>query len=263
MEIFGNLEAQNQLIKILLESPTKVVALTGQRGLGKFSFSKDFVTSNFSNSDIFISDTSINEIKNALEFSKFSPLESETRIILINDVDKLSLPAQDACLKTFEDMSSESIFILICHDTGLLSSAFSSRIRKEIKWSILDKDEIFKFASKSVVDDFSINVCDGRPGLYEIVYGDERLRNFFVILRKLITNKPSRVEMPEAISFCKKTYAPYREAIAHICSKAVKSLDFKPEFSDNIEKVLLFASSLIKTNASIESHWVSLVCDLM
>ena len=137
MKIFGNQEAQKEL-KDLLQSQEKhrFIALTGPTNLGKFSYAESLLDSVLDEDDIFVAEGKIDDIRKSIYFSRFMPSESPFRVILINDADKLGLPAQDALLKICEAPPAESIFIIVVSDLHALSDALRSRVQKEIKENI-------------------------------------------------------------------------------------------------------------------------------
>lgn len=262
MKIFGNLEAQKELNDTLQSRATpRFIALTGPTNLGKFSYAKGLLDSLLDEDDIFLAEGKIDDIRKAIGFSRFMPSESPFRIVLINDADKLGLPAQDALLKICEAPPAESIFIIIVSDLQVLSDALRSRIQKEIKWCALSIAELSGFADYlGTVDERFLKLSGGKPGLYKVFLENPKLKTLYSEIRETIISPYSALQnkVPSPFIDFKKSELSFKEAVAHMCAEAVKSLRSDRALYANISHVLSFSSTLVK-NPSInaEVHWMS------
>jgi hypothetical protein len=266
MEIIGNSRAKAELSSILkTSSPPRVLAVTGLPGLGKFSYVSGVLSEILSPNDIISPSSSISEIKESLSISRFMPLDGDYRAVIIDNIHLLSLPAQDACLKNFEETSGHTSFIIICPDLNLLTPALSSRVRKEVRWLPLLDEEMGEFVKQHTLDKFALKICDRRPSLYLTICGNKKLANLYSILREAIISPFSSLvdPIPPAISDCKKSSVSYREAVAHVCAKSAKDLSSDSKLYGRISKILSFSSSLITIpSISVDVHWSSLMTEL-
>lgn len=81
--------------------------------------------------DIFVieglNSISINQIRELKEFLSFKPYLAPLKIALIPQAEKMTIPAQNALLKTLEEPSANSLIILNCPKTNLLLPTIISR----------------------------------------------------------------------------------------------------------------------------------------
>jgi hypothetical protein len=212
-------------------------------------------------SDIFVAEGKIDEIKKAIAFSHFMPLDSPFRVVLINDADRLGLPAQDALLKVCENPPAESIFVIIASDLMALSDAIQSRIHKVIKWYPLPIAELSGFADYlGTVDERILKLSGGKPGLYKTLLENPKLKSLYSEIRETIISPYASLQnkVPSPVVECKKSELSFKEAVAHVLAESAKSLCNDKALHTNISHVLSFSSALMK-NPSInaETHWMS------
>ena len=184
----------NELIKAKLEN----IILTGQishsyifsgiEGIGKFLFAKDFAKAllclnnedrpcntcracisfdTCNNPDLTIIDEQNNSIKTeqikTLVNNIFEkPVQSKSKVFIINNSENMTKEAQNSLLKTLEEPPNYAIIILITKNENLLLNTIKSRCIK-IQFNKLNNSEI-----KHYFDSISENINDN---MYEIFDG--------------------------------------------------------------------------------------------
>ena len=193
-KIFGHEKILSELINLdkINKLPNKIL-LSGKNGIGKSTMAYHFInylfiknenfkydisnfTINFNNKSnilvnsnthpnlfkIFLKDDKknieISEIRNLINFTNLSSLGDQKKIILIDDVEYLSINAVNALLKVVEEPNDNTFFILINNSSKKIIHTLRSRCI-EFKLSI-DKSVI-----KNIINDLykEINYDDISP----------------------------------------------------------------------------------------------------
>ncbi len=109
----------------------------------------------------------IDEIR---EISRKSSLtfQSKYRIIIIENIERMPIPAQNSFLKTLEEPIGNTIFILTSTEVDKVLTTIKSRVR-QFSFSNIETDTLRKylegkFSNKSNIEEV-INIAQGRPGL--------------------------------------------------------------------------------------------------
>ena len=92
------------------------------------------------NSSKKISDISIEEIRDIIRFLHQTPLEGNTRCVIIEEAEKLTPQAANALLKSLEEPPAHAYLFLCTHKEQALLPTLRSRLQK-IKFSLLKKEE--------------------------------------------------------------------------------------------------------------------------
>lgn len=200
--IIGNSRPQ-ALTKTLFLEKSRTIVLTGPSHVGKASFALQELESSVHPSDLFITPSGIDGIREALTFSRCCPLNSNQRTILVDDADSLSFPAQDALLKICEEPHSGLRLILVTHDLHSLQSPLRSRMRHIIEWDTLEFDDMMKFAetAPAVPSKILLELSGGRPGIYQTMVENagfeelhEALKNSFFSKDLFLKSTPSVIK---------------------------------------------------------------------
>jgi hypothetical protein len=227
------------------------MALVGPSYLGKKSFVLSELQSNLAPPDILLVDRSIAGAREAISFCSTCPIFSSIRAVLVDDAGGLSEPAQDAYLE----------------DDGYLLSALRSRIRKITRWFPLNSDEMKEFAeSESLTDQSALDLCNGRPGLYQLIYENKELVKLYALITEIINGpiNSSIISTPKIILDLPSKPSTMREAVALICSTAVKNAIRNVGSSDNLSDVfynralsfLQFSVTLLRSpNTNADIYW--------
>jgi DNA polymerase-3 subunit delta' len=254
MQIHGNSQQQEKIKSLLISPiPPNPIMICGAQGIGKFSYIKQLVSEINSDTDILFPGLDVDSARESVKFSCLAPVFNDYKFIVINDGDFLSLQAQDAYLKSCEESPDWSIFIFIASDSSHISSALLSRIRETIRWSILSNEEMRNFISKDVNENV-MDICRGRPGIYETIINNESLLSFSSDVSEFLSDIPRSSIIPSAIIEAKKSDKNYRSIISRICFHTALKLNHNV---DRVCSVLDFASNLSKyPSLDIESYWI-------
>jgi hypothetical protein len=243
------------------------MALVGPSYLGKKSFVLSELQSNLAPPDILLVDRSIAGAREAISFCSTCPIFSSIRAVLVDDAGGLSEPAQDAYLKLCEETPPNVAIIMVMEDDGYLLSALRSRIRKITRWFPLNSDEMKEFAeSESLTDQSALDLCNGRPGLYQLIYENKELVKLYALITEIINGpiNSSIISTPKIILDLPSKPSTMREAVALICSTAVKNAIRNVGSSDNLSDVfynralsfLQFSVTLLRSpNTNADIYW--------
>jgi hypothetical protein len=103
----------------------------------------------------------IEEIKDLQENMRYKPFQEKTQVALILDAKKLTTQAQNAFLKTLEDSSDDTVYILLVENEKDLLPTIVSRSRKlyskaNSKHLLTEKDIEVCFDNKDLIYCFSV-----------------------------------------------------------------------------------------------------------
>lgn len=113
----------------------------------------------------------VEAVRELNEFLNMSPYEASTKMVLINEADKLNISAANAFLKTLEEPPRDTLIILITEKPDLLPDTIRSRCVR-IAFTPLSKEgtlEVLKrLQSPSLTVTFATDfeaLIEGRPGI--------------------------------------------------------------------------------------------------
>jgi len=72
-------------------------------------------------------DLAIDQIREVLGFLALSGSESERRVVVMDDVDRMNIQAANALLKSLEEPAPGSLLLIVCHDLMRLPATLRSR----------------------------------------------------------------------------------------------------------------------------------------
>jgi len=112
-------------------------------------------------------DISVDQIREVLSFLSLSGMESERRVVLIDDAESMNIQAANALLKGLEEPSPGSLLLIVCHDLMRLPATIRSRcmlghcapLNQEHMKRVLAEMDINKDARE-----LAIEIAGGRPG---------------------------------------------------------------------------------------------------
>lgn len=255
--IFGNLKAQQKTKSVLDSSEHSIIILSGNSGLGKFSYLKQIVDEIIEESDVFISDSSISNIRESIEFLSTNPVFSSNRVVIINNADNMMPAAQDACLKICEEPPDYAKIFLICTDEQLLSQALLSRVQENIYWSLLSNDEMTEFISSYELTSVDLkSICI--PGLYKTILQNSYLNQLNDCIDEVLNldDTNSIFKVPDCIKKIPNKSCSEREAASYVIRRsAIHSLSFISD-RKKAKPFLDFSSVLLRfPSANAELHW--------
>ncbi len=112
-------------------------------------------------------DISVEQIRDLLSFLSLSGMESERRVVLLDDAELMNLQAANALLKGLEEPSAGSLLLMVCHDLMRLPATIRSRcmlghcapLNNDYMERVL-ADMTFSDAAR----DMAVEIAAGRPG---------------------------------------------------------------------------------------------------
>lgn len=241
-----------------------VVAFLGNRFLGQPLLVKTVLQEHLHEVDFIEMAPGVDGAREVVEFAKTGPVGSPVKVILVDDADRLSEPAQDALLKLTEEPPESLIVVLICYDSGFLQPALASRIRAEFRLNPVSLKEMHEYASSLLlpVSDSAIEMACGRPELYRLIVENgsfEELRDQIISAAKKevsILSKP-----PKLILDLENGNNKIRDAIVHVIRNSCKP--FLHESSISMP-ILKFCGVLSRsTSANAEIHWSRMIMNLL
>lgn len=232
--------------------------MTGQSYLGKRTFLVNKLNSILSEEDIFISESSIDGVREAMEFFYSQPLFSPFKAVVFDGVDHMPEIAQDALLKILEEPASNGRLFLIAEDEGLLQPAIQNRLEGVIHWSSLNDEEMLSFVNYSFsVNEDAIRICRGRPGLYSIFLNDIRYTELHYLCVKICEDENHILHStPEIILSLKSGPSIERDAVSHVIANAARGLRSALVLSSRTCSFMRLASDLVKIpSINADIHW--------
>ena len=130
----------------------------------------------------------INQAREIKEFSSVSPQFSKTKVVIINQAEKLNINAQNSLLKILEEPKSNLLIILIVSELGKIISTVQSRCLI-IKFYPISFEEIKKEFRKKISDEKLEKLfffSGGRPGkIINLLDIENGIDKFFSYLRQV------------------------------------------------------------------------------
>lgn len=250
--IHGNYVSQQETITLLQNR--SVIGLIGPAHIGKTSFIIDHFKSY---NDVFIADNSIDSIREAISFSTSLPLMDQYKILIIPHIELLSISAQDACLKLFEESCNHLKIVCTSFDLDHLTDALCSRIRNVVKFKALDEHQMASFAASfGPVNLKILKICGGIPGLYKHMFNNLVYDEFYELLNDIDKNLFNQVRI----------FSYYKEVKERIIIDSMLRLidHFLIKYEPKFIPLLEFAS-VLSSNASlnIEAHWMKCIAKMV
>ncbi len=258
---FGNSHQQLEF-QTFLKGTNRTVALTGPAHLGKASFARYAIEQSVDPSDFLLMEEGIDGVRGVVEFCRSLPLNSEYRVVLVDNASSLSEPAQDALLKLTEEPHQSLKIVLISHDLGHLQLSLRSRIRKSTVWYHLNDSDMRLFANSfsSVACEPLLSLSCGIPGLYRIMMETPGFEEFFSFTNRIALGevKPFNTATPSLIKELKGPSA-IRDAIVHVIHRSSR-ISRDPMASAHM---LRFCDTLSRvTSANADIHWSRMAAHL-
>jgi len=245
--MFETLVGNSKIKKVLsdIKEPSHAYMYIGPEGIGKLLFAKEFAykwlcTSSSSpcgkcksciqfkadsNIDFNIIEPDgesikVEQIRNFIKKVYEKPVESNKKIYIINDADKMTVAAQNALLKILEEPPVYVIIILIGANEHLFLTTIKSRCIK-VNFQKIENDELKLYIQNEgkTVNEKFLDIYQGSIGKFKKIEGQEE---YYLQLEDLIKN----IEKINKIEFVKQ------------CSNIVT----KDNFSEMLEylNILLF-----------------------
>lgn len=261
---YGNFPGQQLIQKFLsTDNQDRVCFLTGPHSIGKRSFVNEVVSFLPEEDTIFV-ESGVDGARQVLEFLATRSVIAPFRVAVVAGADLMQLPAQDAYLKILEEPPFLSKVIFISDDYELLSSPLRSRARSIVRWQCLSVNEMNEFAETfGKVDETALFYSYGRPGVYSIIHGDQRIKPFADLLSYALCNNRNLLseKIPVIIAEIDNKSVvrmPLVSVLMKIVSEHVNKVSSK-----KLSIVLKYASQLYSyPSLNAELHWLRMCSDL-
>lgn len=125
-------ETTRQLLESFVRSPSHGLILTGERGVGLYTIASAMGRSVYVTGTILHvlpeegKEISIEQVR-AL-YAETKSLHSDGLVVIIDDCDRMSVPAQNALLKLLEEPPQHTLFLLTSHNPGTVLTTIRSRL---------------------------------------------------------------------------------------------------------------------------------------
>jgi DNA polymerase-3 subunit delta' len=112
-------------------------------------------------------DITVDQIREVLSFLSLSGMESERRVVLLNDAETMNIQAANALLKGLEEPASGSLLLMVCHDLMRLPATVRSRCMLGHCAPLGDAHMNSVLAEMDFTDaarELALEIAGGRPG---------------------------------------------------------------------------------------------------
>lgn len=112
-------------------------------------------------------DITVDQVREVLSFLALSGMESERRVVLLNDAETMSIQAANALLKGLEEPTSGSLLLMVCHDLMRLPATVRSRCMLGHCAPLGDAHMNSVLAEMDFTDaarELAVGIAGGRPG---------------------------------------------------------------------------------------------------
>ncbi len=264
MTTVGNELSRREAEAAILSVP-RFLVLSGPEHVGKRTFALSFLESVLDESDLLVAPPGPDGARESRAFLEAMPSFSPFRAVLVDDMDFLSDPAQDAWLKLCEEPPGKSCIVGVASDPALLLPPLRSRIVREVRWSPVLPSEVADFAASlgQAVDEVAVRMCGGRPGLYQTLCSSE-----YAALHESVVaafESPSlESPTPSAVKGLGTERCPERSAVAQVVRAAVRQFVDRPECRAGVVSFLSYSATLLRVPAAnAELHWKNALVSLL
>lgn len=220
-------------LKAVQDSLPHAVILAGARGVGTFAVASSMAKST-SDNILVIAKTGesikISDIRNILSFTKTKV--SRARVIIIDDADSMTKPAQNAFLKVLEEPVSNTHFILTSHSPRRLIPTIRSRCQ------VLYLNPIDSAQTKQLIDSLGVR--------------DQAMRSQIEFIASGLPAEISRLATDEAylesVSHDIKSVRTLLQGDTYSQVQLIQSLkDDRPKATELLEKSMLVIRRLLQS----------------
>jgi len=181
----------------------------------------------------------VDTIQEIISLAHFRPYEGERRFIIFDDADRIGIPAQTHFLKTLEEPPSNTTFILVTANPGLILSTIRSRCQP-VRFQYLQPETIKRILieEKSLNPDEATklaNLSQGQISRALEIYQNSKPLVILEIFNKLV-NKKDPLKIAEEFEDFLDTLRKTAEAEFSINSAEKKELT--PEEINQLKEIL-------------------------
>jgi len=124
----------------------------------------------------FLRDISVGQVRDGLSFLALSGMQSQRRVVLLDDADAMNNQAANALLKGLEEPSQGSLLLIVCHDLTRLPATIRSRCMLEHCAPLGKSDMQQALKSMALAEDImplAAELALGRPGHVALLQGSD------------------------------------------------------------------------------------------
>ncbi|MDQ6991168.1 MAG: DNA polymerase III subunit delta' [Mariprofundaceae bacterium] len=120
-------------------------------------------------------DIRVEQIRQALDFLGLTGMQSERRVLILDDANHMNLAAANAVLKGLEEPSSDTLLLMVCHDISGLPETIRSRCLLE-HCSPLEKDDVHQVLQSMALPEQALTLAEtlakGCPGRVQALHDE-------------------------------------------------------------------------------------------
>ncbi len=252
--MIGNENCRQRMAETVEQDRSGVFFVTGPWGLGKRTFLQNLLDPE--EHGLFV-DSNIDGVRSVIDRLGTASFLGGAHDVVILDCDRMSLPAQDACLKLLEEPPPGSRVWIHATDPSGVNKALQSRRRDGFRWSPLGVEDMARWAAEQgETDKFALEVSAGRPGCYSTIRIDPRFAMLHETVLRAMKGSDLLLEPLPLLLVELDGESPLRESVFMTLTHAAKT--------DPVRglPILRFASKIMSTAMNVELHWFTAVCAL-
>lgn len=245
--MLGNESCREAMRRTIGEGRNGTFFVLGPWGLGKRAFLNEVLDERG-----LIVDSNIDGVRSIKRLVDAAPSLDDAHDTVILDCDRMSMPAQDACLKLLEETPAHCRVWIHASDPSGIGKALLSRKREEFRWGPVPRDEMAKWAAETGgADELLLDVAAGRPGCYSTMRVDPRFKVLHETLLQAMagSRSPLMEPLPTILSELDGE-TPLRESIFLTIRHAAKTQPSRAA------PLLKYAAKILSSSAlNAELHW--------
>lgn len=183
----------------------------------------------------------VDDVREIIDEVNKKPFEGDKKVIIIHQGNKLTIPAQNALLKTIEEPPTEVYIIILCESLELILDTIKSRC-EIYKLTPLTKDELYKYIAIKGYDyseeekASAIAFSEGIPGRIDRYFSDtelQELRDKIVDLLLQLTNNEIEAILEKEEQLV--SYKQNKEEVINVLSSFIRDILVNKEvYNENL-----------------------------
>jgi hypothetical protein len=227
----------------------------GPWGLGKKAFLEALVGGEKG----LVVDSNVDGVRSIRSKVEMAPILEDVHDVVLLDCDRMSVPAQDACLKLLEEPPPDSRVWIHASDIAGVGRALLSRKRAEFRWTPVDRSHMSEWAGlNGGVDELLLKIAAGRPGCYALMRPDPRFAALHAtVLRAIAGSYDPLLEPLPALLVEIDGDTPFRETVFMTLCHAAKTDPLRSG------PILKYASKVLShPSMNSELHWFTALASM-
>lgn len=128
---------------------------------------------------------SVDLVRALQNFTSRTPVKSDCKIVIVDDIGNLSKHGNNALLKGIEEPSGETFFLLVAHDAASIIQTIRSRCQI-MRFNHLKNDDMLLFSGYKELSVLEKAFVNGSPGRLINVQSDNGIRRVYDCVVKLL-----------------------------------------------------------------------------